>query len=167
LGVVIEDEGSAADARVRGAVRPPGTAPFLPDSWWELSLTMRRAIAGLALVLVVAVPVFFMSRSGSSADEDVSGGIEEATAFVAALSPQRVETWDSLAQCESTGNWAADTGNGFYGGVQFTLESWQTAGGTGNPAAASRAEQIMRAEMLQTEQGWNAWPNCAAELGLT
>ena len=74
--------------------------------------------------------------------------------------------WDRLAQCESTGNWAINTGNGFYGGLQFTLSSWQAVGGSGYPHHASREEQIMRAEKLLAIQGWGAWPACTAKMGL-
>lgn len=74
--------------------------------------------------------------------------------------------WDALAQCESGGNWAINTGNGFYGGIQFTISSWQAVGGSGMPNQASREEQIMRGQMLQARQGWGAWPACAAKLGL-
>lgn len=74
--------------------------------------------------------------------------------------------WDQLAACESGGNWAINTGNGFYGGLQFTLGSWQGVGGSGYPNEASREEQIMRAQMLQARQGWGAWPACSAKLGL-
>lgn len=74
--------------------------------------------------------------------------------------------WDNLAQCESGGNWAINTGNGFYGGLQFTLSSWQAVGGSGLPSDASREEQIMRAEQLLAIQGWGAWPACTSKLGL-
>lgn len=74
--------------------------------------------------------------------------------------------WDRLAQCESGGNWAINTGNGYYGGLQFTLSSWQAVGGSGLPSDASREEQIMRAAMLQARQGWGAWPACTAKLGI-
>lgn len=74
--------------------------------------------------------------------------------------------WDSLAACESSGNWAINTGNGFYGGLQFTLSSWQAMGGSGYPNQASKAEQIARAEKLLAAQGWGAWPACSAKLGL-
>lgn len=74
--------------------------------------------------------------------------------------------WDALAQCESGGNWAINTGNGFYGGLQFTLSSWQAVGGSGMPNEASREEQIMRGQMLQAIQGWGAWPACTAKLGI-
>jgi hypothetical protein len=74
--------------------------------------------------------------------------------------------WDQLAMCESGGNWAINTGNGFYGGLQFTLSSWQAVGGSGLPSDASREEQIMRAERLLAVQGWGAWPACTSKLGL-
>lgn len=74
--------------------------------------------------------------------------------------------WDQLAECESNGDWSADTGNSFYGGLQFTLESWESVGGSGYPHDASREEQIQRAEQLQASQGWDAWPACADQLGL-
>jgi hypothetical protein len=71
-----------------------------------------------------------------------------------------------MAQCESTGRWDADTGNGFFGGLQFTWASWAEVGGSGNPAHASQDEQIMRAEFLLDLQGWGAWPVCSGQLGL-
>lgn len=74
--------------------------------------------------------------------------------------------WEQLAQCESGGNWSINTGNGYYGGLQFTQSSWEAAGGSGSPAHASREEQIARAENLQAIQGWGAWPACSAKLGL-
>ena len=74
--------------------------------------------------------------------------------------------WDEIAQCESGGNWSTDTGNGYYGGLQFTLSSWQAYGGAGNPSQASRDEQIAVAQKLQATQGWSAWPVCSAEIGL-
>ena len=74
--------------------------------------------------------------------------------------------WDQLAQCEAGGNWAINTGNGFYGGLQFTISSWQAVGGSGLPSDASREEQIMRGQALQALQGWGAWPACSAKLGL-
>jgi hypothetical protein len=74
--------------------------------------------------------------------------------------------WDQLAQCESSGNWAINTGNGYYGGLQFSQSSWEGAGGSGNPANASREEQIRVAENLKAQQGWGAWPACSRKLGL-
>lgn len=84
----------------------------------------------------------------------------------AVTSTSNASIWDELANCESGGNWAIDTGNGFYGGLQFTLSSWQRVGGSGYPNQASQSEQIARASILQSQQGWGAWPTCSAKLGL-
>ncbi|MFJ3313580.1 resuscitation-promoting factor Rpf [Micrococcus endophyticus] len=87
-----------------------------------------------------------------------------AVGFSAPAQAATEETWDAIAFCESTNRWDINTGNGFYGGLQFTLSSWQAVGGQGYPHHASKAEQIKRAEMLQDLQGWGAWPKCAAGL---
>jgi hypothetical protein len=89
-----------------------------------------------------------------------------APAPAAAVSYSGGGVWSALAQCESGGNWAINTGNGFYGGLQFTLSSWQAVGGTGYPNQASPSEQIARAQILQARQGWGAWPVCAHKVGL-
>ncbi len=74
--------------------------------------------------------------------------------------------WDQLAECEATGDWSANTGNGYYGGLQFSESSWRAAGGTGLPHEASRETQIAMGENLKAMQGWGAWPACSAKLGL-
>jgi hypothetical protein len=74
--------------------------------------------------------------------------------------------WDRLAACESNGNWAANTGNGYYGGLQFSARSWAAVGGTGLPHQHSRATQIAMGERLRGIQGWGAWPACSRKLGL-
>ncbi len=75
--------------------------------------------------------------------------------------------WDSLAQCESGGNWAINTGNGYYGGLQFNLGTWQSYGGTGLPSQNSRESQIAVATRLRDATGgYGSWPGCAASLGL-
>lgn len=81
----------------------------------------------------------------------------------------RTSTWDSIAHCEATGNWAINTGNGFYGGLQFTQQTWAGFGGTEYaPRAdmATREQQIAVAEKVQAAQGWGAWPACTSKLGL-
>ena len=75
--------------------------------------------------------------------------------------------WDSLARCESGGNWAINTGNGYYGGLQFSLATWQAYGGTGLPSANSRETQIAVATRLRDASGgYGAWPHCSSQLGL-
>ena len=90
----------------------------------------------------------------------------EAERFVAGLSPERIATWDALAWCESTGRWDINTGNGYYGGIQFAPSSWRAVGGERLPHQASREEQIYRGELLLAIQGWGAWPGCTRKLGL-
>ena len=90
-----------------------------------------------------------------------------ALSATAANAATPASTWDALAQCESGGNWAINTGNGFSGGLQFTPQTWAGFGGTGAPENASRAQQIAVAEKVQATQGWGAWPACAAKLGLS
>ncbi|MBC2876125.1 MULTISPECIES: LysM peptidoglycan-binding domain-containing protein [Streptomyces] len=80
-----------------------------------------------------------------------------------------VQTWDRVAQCESGGNWSINTGNGYYGGLQFSQSSWAAMGGTKYaPRAdlASKGQQILVAEKLLAAQGPGAW-GCAGEGGLT
>src|ERR1700719_5040915 len=68
--------------------------------------------------------------------------------------------WDAVAQCESGGNWHANTGNGFYGGLQFKPSTWAANGGIGDPSTASRDEQIAVANRVLATQGPGAWPKC-------
>src|SRR3954447_20484097 len=74
--------------------------------------------------------------------------------------------WDAVAQCESGGNWNANTGNGAYGGLQFKQATWNAYGGVGNPANASKQQQIAVADRVLAGQGPGAWPKCASAGGL-
>ncbi|WP_304274897.1 transglycosylase family protein [Rothia mucilaginosa] len=94
------------------------------------------------------------------------GGAVAATMSMPAANAVNGATWDALAQCESGGNWSINTGNGFYGGLQFTQQSWNGVGMSGSPATATRAQQIEAGERLLAIQGWGAWPACSAKLGL-
>jgi peptidoglycan hydrolase-like protein with peptidoglycan-binding domain len=79
-------------------------------------------------------------------------------------------TWQRLAQCESSGNWHINSGNGFYGGLQFTQGTWEGYGGTQYaPRAdlASEGQQIAIAQNVLAGQGWGAWPACSDALGLS
>ena len=78
-----------------------------------------------------------------------------------------LDMWDSMAWCESRRTWDVDTGNGYFGGLQFALGSWQWMGGTGSPADASKEEQIYRANLLWQAQGWTGWPGCKQYFGWT
>lgn len=71
-----------------------------------------------------------------------------------------IVNWDAVAACESGGNWSINTGNGYYGGLQFAMATWRSNGGAGSPHAASREEQIRVAENVLQTQGIGAWPHC-------
>lgn len=110
----------------------------------------RIAAASIGAAAAVAVPVAGGLASPASAADD--------------------STWDQLAQCESGGDWSINTGNGFYGGLQFTPDTWSGYGGSqyaSRADLASRSEQIAVAEKVLDGQGWGAWPACSSELGLS
>lgn len=78
--------------------------------------------------------------------------------------------WDRLAMCEASGNWAINTGNGYFGGVQFSITTWQEFGGTDYAERADLAgkdAQIFIATRVWRRQGWKAWPSCTRKLGIT
>ncbi|MFF8944202.1 transglycosylase family protein [Streptomyces sp. NPDC014864] len=78
--------------------------------------------------------------------------------------------WDAVAQCESGGNWSINTGNGFYGGLQFTNSTWAAFGGTAYASRAdlaSKSQQIAVAEKVLASQGKGAWPVCGKNLSST
>ncbi len=80
-----------------------------------------------------------------------------------------LRTWKRLAQCESNKRWHINTGNGYYGGLQFSAPTWKAFGGrkfARNAHRATRAEQIKIAEKVRRNQGWGAWPACSRKLGL-
>lgn len=120
--------------------------------------TGRRVARAGALTAIAAAPL------------GVAGTAMAAPSPEAASAPsaQKAATWDKLAHCESTGNWDADTGNGFKGGLQFTQSTWKRFGGTEHaPSAdqATREQQIEVAKEVKEEQGWKAWPACTKKLG--
>lgn len=85
---------------------------------------------------------------------------------IAVSAPANAADWDALAQCESSGNWSANTGNGFSGGLQFTQSTWKAYGGgqyASNAKDASREEQIQVAQKVLQAQGTKAWPGCSSK----
>jgi len=94
----------------------------------------------------------------------VAAGAPLVLAGTATAAPE--SAWDKLAQCESGGNWKINTGNGYYGGIQFNASTWRAYGGSGLPHQASKSQQIAVAERTLAAQGWNAWPSCSRKMGL-
>ena len=109
-------------------------------------------------ILLIGTKKKSTSSSSGSSRSGSSGGSAPAVASGS--------VWDRLASCESGGNWSTNTGNGFYGGLQFTLSTWHAYGGSGLPSSNSRAAQIAVAKRLQAAAGWGQWPACSSKLGL-
>ncbi|MFP5023335.1 transglycosylase family protein [Pseudonocardia phyllosphaerae] len=104
-------------------------------------------------------------KPGKKAEQPAKRAAQPAAPPVAKNS-----TWDRIAHCESTGNWAISTGNGYYGGLQFDRTTWKEFGGTAYAPTADRAtreQQIAVAERVRSARGsYGSWPACAAKLGL-
>jgi hypothetical protein len=102
--------------------------------------------------------------------EGATAFLDEGTATESLASAEPASgVWDRLAQCESGGNWAINTGNGYSGGLQFLGSTWLAyGGGEFAPRAdlATRGEQITIAERIRGDVGYSAWPACSRSLGL-
>jgi resuscitation-promoting factor RpfA len=94
----------------------------------------------------------------------VDGALVAGTAH--ADQPPTVANFERLAQCESGGRWNINTGNGYYGGLQFSAATWRSIGYGGLPHQASREVQIQAGQKLQARSGWGQWPACSRKLGL-
>lgn len=103
----------------------------------------------------------------SSAAPSVASTVAATLAAPAAAPAAPVGgVWYEIRVCESSDNYAEDTGNGYYGAYQFALSTWYGLGFSGLPSEAPPAVQDRAAEELQARSGWGQWPQCAAELGL-
>lgn len=97
----------------------------------------------------------------------IAGAFAAAPLAVMAAGTASADTyhdWDAVAQCESGGDWTINTGNGYYGGLQFSQPTWEANGGVGIASNASKAEQIRVAENVLVTQGPGAWPVCGQYL---
>ena len=90
----------------------------------------------------------------------VIGGALVAAPMAMSTATANAVNWDAVAACESGGNWAINTGNGYYGGLQFSMGTWRAHGCSGSPHSASRSDQIRVAENVLHSQGVGAWPSC-------
>jgi resuscitation-promoting factor RpfA len=113
------------------------------------STPSRRTVTRVAVAGAMVAAPFAMTMPANAASES---------------------TWDAVAQCESGGNWSINTGNGYYGGLQFSASTWSAYGGTSyasNAAQASKSQQIAVAERVLQAQGPGAWPVCSKKAGLS
>jgi resuscitation-promoting factor RpfB len=139
----------------RQIVEDPGT-PGTQDVTFAIAKVNGAETGRMPVANVVVVPardgvLRVGVKPGTEVPEVSNGGV-----------------WDSLARCEAGGNWAINTGNGFYGGVQFDQNTWERNGGlryAGRADLATREEQIAIAEVTRARQGWGAWPTCSGRIG--
>jgi len=138
---------------------PPQSQP-VEAIGYDFTDNAARALADLDAYLITVTTTTTPPRSAAAPQADP-----------AAPSPTG-DRWDQLANCETGGNWAANTGNGFGGGLQFmhqrSYSTWRSFGGgdyAAHPWEASREEQIAVAEKVLASSGWNAWPGCSRKFG--
>ncbi|WP_210754750.1 resuscitation-promoting factor [Gordonia paraffinivorans] len=161
------------DVTVEEAVAPPEVKKEDPNLVRDRKVVEKKGVPGQARVTykVTTVNGKVVKRDKLNSEvltEPVPATVRVGTKPGAPYVPPG-SVWDALAQCEATGNWNINTGNGFYGGVQFDQNTWERWGGLEYaPRAdlATREEQIAIAKKTQAAQGWGAWPSCSAKLGL-
>lgn len=143
----------------------PVTIPGQPDHIVEVGDTLANIAAAVPQPILPGVflpppppPVAESVPETVAAAPDQEAPDQEAPR--ASRAARSGVNWDAVATCESGNNWAINTGNGFHGGLQFTLGTWQSNGGSGMPENAGRDEQIRVAENVLHTQGIGAWPVC-------
>ncbi|MCD2130440.1 transglycosylase family protein [Rhodococcus qingshengii] len=174
-GLTIQVTRDRTDTRVETQpIAPPENKVEDPELEKDRTVVENPGVPGerTATVEVKTVNGVEAGRTELSATvikEPVAAVVKVGTKQASAPAVSNASTWDAIAQCEATGNWAINTGNGFYGGLQFTQSTWEAFGG-GQYAAradlASREQQIAIGEKVRAGQGWGAWPSCTSKLGL-
>ncbi len=175
-GLTIQVTRDRTDTRVETQpIAPPENKVEDPELEKDKTVVENPGVPGerTATVEVKTVNGVEAGRTELSATvikEPVAAVVKVGTKQASAPAVSNASTWDAIAQCEATGNWAINTGNGFYGGLQFTQSTWEAFGG-GQYAAradlASREQQIAIGEKVRAGQGWGgAWPSCTSKLGL-
>lgn len=143
-----------------------------PEERFALQLAVLPEAEKAAAITYVVEAERAERAAAEEAERAAAAAAAEAAARRASAPQVSVadgSVWDTLAQCESGGNWSMNSGNGYSGGLQFVASTWRGAGGGEfAPAAhlASREEQIIVAERVQASQGWGAWPACSRRAGL-
>lgn len=141
-----------------GALVPRPTVGTAADSPTSIARSAPASISS------TATPSPDTTTTSSSTKPPAAGG-----STAAAPEPARSKVWDALAECESSGDWAIDTGNGLYGGLQIDRRTWLGYGGRAYaplPSKATREQQILVAEKIRADRGFVPWGSCARELGL-
>jgi len=147
---------NSATSTARSAPSATSTARSAPSA----TSTVRSAPSATSTIATTAPRT---TANPSSKTPEAGGGNTVASGLADS------SVWDALAQCESGGNWAINTGNGLYGGLQLDRGAWLSNGGAAYaplPSAATRQQQILIAEKLRADRGFSPWSSCARKLGL-
>jgi len=161
-----------ATSHVAFATHDEGAPHVISDLDLQHHLERRHAAVGRLYQAVTrrewagAAAGMMAQRAAQAAEVGERGSTPPTSARRNGAPSAAYGTWDRLAQCEATGDWSANTGNGFYGGLQFTLGTWRAYGGVGMPNDASREQQIAVGERVLAGQGPGAWPVCSYKAGL-
>ena len=140
-------------------VRIPKADEELPDRFGAMQAQVAAAVAAQQAAYVAPAQNYSYAQQAATYTQPASAAPAQA--------PADGSVWDTIAQCESGGNWSINTGNGYSGGLQFSPGTWAKYGdGSASAAQASRDAQIAAAEKVQAAQGWGAWPACSAKAGL-
>jgi Transglycosylase-like domain len=157
-----------AERRSR-STRPPNEEKPLPSrlaTRTPRNRLFRVAVAAaLALAALVALGFVYAARPAPPAPVDPANAAPAAPAAPADTATPAAN-WDKVAACETGGDWNINTGNVYYGGLQFNASTWRDYGGQGLPHQASKATQIAIGEKVLAKQGWDAWPVCSRKAGL-
>jgi hypothetical protein len=132
-------------------------------------LTVAAAVAGMAVLGACTPHEVEMWQAWHVQDPAAAEAFLKTLPPAPPASTSSGSVWDKIAQCESGGNWAINTGNGYYGGLQMLGSTWRSYGGTAfAPRAdlATREQQIIVAERIRADVGYGAWPTCSRKLGL-
>ena len=146
----------------RDDVLNPARARYMEAVWsWVTSVNAHTPPPLPPAPAVVPVDHAVVTPKVAQAPKVVAAAVAPATQAASG------GVWASLRRCESGGNYADDTGNGYYGAYQFSLGTWRGLGLTGLPSAAAPAVQDRAAQELQARSGWGQWPSCSRQLRLT
>jgi hypothetical protein len=151
-----------ATSRATGRLARTSSQPSAPPSWTDAALHLS-----LSELTAPAPPAVHRHVAATVAERPhVHVGSPPPAPAAAPSDGVSPTTWAALRECESSDDYSADTGNGFYGAYQFTISSWYAVGFSGLPSDAPPAEQDLAAQRLLALQGWGAWPVCSVRIGM-
>lgn len=131
-----------------------------------LAVSVLSATTVAGTVALTATPAHAQTRQAVSQSTRYSRVRRYRVRTTRSFAPPTADAWARLRACEAGGNYATNTGNGYYGAYQFSLRTWRSLGYSGLPSDAAPAVQDQAAQRLQASSGWGQWPACSRALHL-